>query len=55
MCAFFAWWQNAVMDVTFWIMDVTEGKKDKEISDVKNLNSLYLLSFPQTLENWSID
>ena len=48
MCAFFAWWQNAVMDVT-------EGKKDKEISDVKNLNSLYLLSFPQTLENWSID
>ena len=51
MCAFFAWWQNTAMDVTFQNMDVTVCKKDKEISDVKNVNSLYLLSFPQTLEN----
>ena len=38
-----------------WTLSVTVCNKDKEISDVKNLNSLYLLSFPQTLENWSID
>ena len=42
------------MDVTFWIMDVTVCEKDKEISDVKNVNYLYLLSFPQTLENWPL-
>ena len=48
MCALYTWWQNTVMDVTFWIMDVTVCKKDKEISDVKNVNSLYLLSFLQT-------
>ena len=54
MYAFFAWRQNTVMDVTFWIMDVTEGKTDKEISDVKNVNSLHLLSFPQTLQNWPL-
>ena len=35
MCAFLAWWQNTVMDVTFRIMNVTVCKKDKEISDVK--------------------
>ena len=40
--------------VTFWIFDVTVCKKDKEISDVKNVNSLYRLSFPQTLENWPL-
>ena len=45
MCAFFAWWQNTAMDVTFQNMDVTVCKKDKEISDVKNVNSLYILSF----------
>ena len=38
MCALYTWWQNTVMDVTFWIMDVTVCKKDKEISDVKNVN-----------------
>ena len=42
------------MDVIFRIMDVTMCKKDKEISDVKNVNSLYLLFFPQTLENWPL-
>ena len=40
---------------TFRIMDVTVCKQDKEISDVKNVNFLYLLSFPQTLENWPLD
>ena len=42
------------MDVTFQIMDVTVCEKDKEISDVQNINSLFLLSFPQTLENWPL-
>ena len=32
----------------------TVCNKDKEISDVKNVNSLYLLSLPQTLENWPL-
>ena len=42
------------MDVTFRIMNFTVCKKDKEISDVKNVNSLYLLYFPQTSENWPL-
>ena len=42
------------MDVTFHIMDVTVCEKDKEISDVKKINSLFLLSFPQILENWPL-
>ena len=42
------------MDVTFHIMDVTVCEKDKEISDVKKMNSLFLLSFPQILENWPL-
>ena len=31
-----------------WTLSVTVSNKDKEISDVKNVNSLYLLSFLQT-------
>ena len=42
------------MDVTFQIMDVAVCEKDKEISDVKNINPLFLLSFPQALENWPL-
>ena len=55
MCAMFAWWQNtSVMDVTFQIMDVTVCKKHEEISDVKNVNSLYLLSFPKHITQLAI-
>ena len=39
------------MDIAFLIMDITVCEKDKEISDVKYINYLLLLSFPQTLEN----
>ena len=39
------------MDIAFLIMDITVCEKDKEISDVKYINYLFLLSFPQTLEN----
>ena len=42
------------MDVTFQIMEVTVCEKDQEISDVKKVNSLFLLSFPQILENWPL-
>ena len=42
------------MDVTFQIMEVTVCEKDQEISDVKKINSLFLLFFPPNIRKLAI-